>query len=248
MPQDCGGRFGTPEEVTCRIAPATGTPTATVLIAGDSHSAQYASAVMEAASSRGWTVYYVGKPGCSFSTGSGKPECAVVDTIWPRVLDELRPDVVLTLGSHSAADGTPEVARADLPAALALVQDRGIPALVLRDNPRWAVDEYACAFDAVRSGGDARAADAACGAPLTDKLAATDPTLSFADPDPARRVVVADPSTEVLCPGGRCSPIIGNVYVYRDDDHLTADFSATMGPWIGAQLDQVLAPAGPSDG
>lgn len=225
-----------------------GTATATILIAGDSHSAQYSSAVSEAARSRGWTVYYVGKPGCSFSTGAGKPECATVDTIWPAVLDTLKPDVVVTLGGHSASDGTPEVARADLPAALALVQDRGIPALVARDNPRWPVDEYACAFDALRAGGDPEAADAACGAPLTEKLAAQDPTLAFANTDPARRVAVADPSTAVLCPRGRCSPIIGNVYVYRDDDHLTADFSATMAPWLGARIDEVLGAGAPSDG
>ena len=31
-----------------------------------------------------------------------------------------------------------------------------------------------------------------------------------------------------ICPGDRCSPIVGNVLVYRDKHHLTATYAATL--------------------
>ena len=35
--------------------------------------------------------------------------------------------------------------------------------------------------------------------------------------------------TDLICPDGWCSPVIGNVLVWIDTDHLTADYVETMG-------------------
>jgi hypothetical protein len=47
--------------------------------------------------------------------------------------------------------------------------------------------------------------------------------------------------TAAICPGtGNCPVVIDNMIVWRDDHHLTATFSATLGPAIDAQLVPIL--------
>ena len=42
--------------------------------------------------------------------------------------------------------------------------------------------------------------------------------------------------TDVFCPGDRCPPIIGNVFVYRDSHHITATFMRTLAPFLAERL------------
>ncbi|MCZ9339865.1 acyltransferase, partial [Streptomyces sp. TRM76130] len=43
-------------------------------------------------------------------------------------------------------------------------------------------------------------------------------------------------ATPMLCRGGECPAVIGNVVVYRNDDHLTATYVRTMTEWLGGEL------------
>ncbi|MGO4649107.1 acyltransferase family protein [Nocardia sp. 2YAB30] len=47
--------------------------------------------------------------------------------------------------------------------------------------------------------------------------------------------------TPLFCTAARCPPIVGNNLVYRDDNHLTASYSQTLGPVVGALVDRALA-------
>ena len=72
---------------------------------------------------------------------------------------------------------------------------------------------------------------AACGADVSEKLAPENPAAPLKTlTGPGSSVRVLD-LTEEICPGGRCSPILGDTYVYMDDDHLTRVF-----------VEEVLAP------
>ena len=47
--------------------------------------------------------------------------------------------------------------------------------------------------------------------------------------------------TSQICPGtGACPVVINNMVVWRDTHHLTATFSATLGPAIDEQLVKIL--------
>ncbi|WP_460915618.1 SGNH hydrolase domain-containing protein [Plantactinospora veratri] len=48
--------------------------------------------------------------------------------------------------------------------------------------------------------------------------------------------------TPAICPGRRCAPVIGGVLVYRDNQHLTASYAATLAPRLRSALDRILAP------
>ncbi len=57
----------------------------------------------------------------------------------------------------------------------------------------------------------------------------------------ARRTgAAAIPIAPEICPGGRCRAVIGNVAVYRDNAHLTADFARTLTFWMEPRLKQAI--------
>lgn len=48
-------------------------------------------------------------------------------------------------------------------------------------------------------------------------------------------VVMVDP-TPWVCPSSPCPVIIGQVLVYRDDQHMTATFAAALAPYLAPEL------------
>nr|WP_231639580.1 acyltransferase family protein [Mycobacterium sp. Marseille-P9652] len=47
--------------------------------------------------------------------------------------------------------------------------------------------------------------------------------------------------TELFCTADRCPVIVGNTLVYRDQDHVTIEYSRLLAPVLGALTDRVLA-------
>ena len=47
--------------------------------------------------------------------------------------------------------------------------------------------------------------------------------------------------TDYLCPDGTCSPVIGNIVVYLDHDHITATYARTLALLLREQLADVSA-------
>lgn len=46
----------------------------------------------------------------------------------------------------------------------------------------------------------------------------------------------------IICPGDPCQPVIDRVLIFRDNSHLTATFSMVLAPDLAAAIDLVLAP------
>jgi hypothetical protein len=47
--------------------------------------------------------------------------------------------------------------------------------------------------------------------------------------------------TELFCAADRCPAIVGNTLVYRDDNHVTMQYTRLLAPVLGALVDQTLA-------
>ncbi len=47
--------------------------------------------------------------------------------------------------------------------------------------------------------------------------------------------------TALFCTADRCPVIVGNTLVYRNDNHLTAEYARVLGPVLGALVDRALA-------
>jgi SGNH domain (fused to AT3 domains) len=46
--------------------------------------------------------------------------------------------------------------------------------------------------------------------------------------------------TRAFCDARRCYPVIGGALVYKDEDHLTPTFAATLAPWLHREVDRAL--------
>jgi hypothetical protein len=42
--------------------------------------------------------------------------------------------------------------------------------------------------------------------------------------------------TRYFCDARRCYPVVGGVYIYRDNTHINRVFSTTLGPYVLRQL------------
>ena len=181
--------------------------------------------------------------GCDFEPGVERSSyCDGYDEYVLTYLDQVHPDVVLTTSTRTEVDSAEETTPEGMANAVAELTSRGIDVISARDNPRWGQDQYSCAEDVIESGGTPVDADTSCGADAADKYAPSDPSADLVPAEGGGSLTHLDLST-LICPDGRCSPVLGDTYVYMDDDHLSKRFvQQTLAPAATAVLD---GPDGP---
>ncbi|MCS6712098.1 acyltransferase [Brachybacterium sp. EF45031] len=231
LPHECAGRYDPPTDFPhthCQMSlPASATVTGVMVVVGSSHARQFIPALETYASERGWMLVNIHMDGCPFTRNPGiGAYCAGYEGWAQSYLQQVDPVLVATTASQTSPDGPAETLPVGTAEAIQAVLDRGTSVLALRDTPRWPQDQFACAEDVLESGGSPADADAACGAPAAEKLAPADPLAPLATLTGAEgaRVTTLDLS-DTICPDGRCSPVLGTIQVYLDDDHLTRTFT-----------------------
>ncbi|GAA4803140.1 hypothetical protein GCM10023200_45460 [Actinomycetospora chlora] len=210
--------------------PTAGPPRRRVVVVGDSHSQQYAGALEETARVRGWQVLSILRGACPFSTASetvpGSPGCVAWNAAAIAEIVRMRPDAVLTTATRDARPGLTESTPPGFVAAWRALGRAGIPVLAVRDNPRFATAPAACV---AAHGQDAPA----CGVPRAAVLAPAAPYRLLPDVPPT--VSFLDVG-DYLCGPVTCPPVVGNVLVYADDNHLSATFTRTLAPVLADRL------------
>ncbi|MFD6445322.1 acyltransferase family protein [Promicromonospora sp. NPDC060204] len=259
---DCAQGGDRSELLECTIV-AQDDPAAVVYLAGASHEQQYEEAFAALARAHGWELREMLKHGCRLatpgggagtagteSTGAGptglesegaesegaesagpesagpvSPSCATWNEQALAALVAARPDAVVVIGSRTYEDGSPEQVLPGQVGAWRALDDAGIRVVTVRDNPRfeWFVPECV----------DAAGFPEACGRPRTEQLAAVSP-VPTAPGVPAAAVHLD--LTDSICGPEVCAAVVGNVLVYRDDDHLTNTYVRTLTPVVGRQL------------
>jgi hypothetical protein len=106
--------------------------------------------------------------------------------------------------------------------------------IVVRDTPVMRNATFACVENAI---GDRVAAGPACARPRAGALK-PDPAVAAAR-RLSPRVREIDLS-RAFCDARRCYPVIGGALVYKDEDHLTPTFAATLAPWLHRAVDRAL--------
>ena len=220
----------------CHITVPNETPDATLLVVGNSHMHQWIPAIETLAEHNNWRVVSYIRGYCMLATPeeqlAGHDECVPwlddVDT----VMQGADPDLVMVQGTRSTADD-----RETLPSGMRQrIEDlagRGRQVIAVRDNPRFDFAPARCAED---HGADA------------PECAATHTVLTTQSPlrpvaDASRRISTVDMG-DLICPDGRCTPAIGNVYTYWDGNHLTPDYVRSLAPMFVERVDRALAEAG----
>ncbi|MDG4801818.1 acyltransferase family protein [Micromonospora sp. WMMD980] len=219
----------------------------TVVLAGDSHAAQWLPALQEVAAKRKWRIVSHTKSSCPFLAMevalAGRPYRT--RTEWNRrVREQLRadpPDLLVVSNSLYLAvrDGKPVTERVDelladgLRATWREMTDVKIPVVVLRDTPYHRRDQVEC----VSANPDR----------LTRCASSRDAVLSAGGGAAQERAAQGQSGVhlvnlnDAICPTDRCAAVIGGVLVYRDSNHLTATYARTLAP----RLDRALMAVSP---
>jgi hypothetical protein len=220
----------------------SGAPARRVVVVGDSHPTQFLAALRPIAAERNWELIVMSRGGCAFSGESeirpGDQGCLAWNAA---AVDEIladRPDFVFTMATRDVRAGFTEHTPPGFVAQWRRLGTESIRVLAVRDNPRYATSPSTC----VEAHG---ADDARCATPRADLLAEEAPYERMPDVPP--NVTFLDFS-DSYCGPEICPAVIGNVLVYKDDNHVSATYLATMAPVVERAIDDALVPygAGPS--
>ena len=247
LPQRCEGGFA-PESpfdhVTCQqLLPEDSAARGLVVVLGSSHARQWIPAILPWAQDNDLQVVNLHMDGCNFMPGVQRSEyCSGYEEYALNYIDTVQPDVVLTTSTVTRTDSAEETTPEGMVNAVAELTGRGIDVISVRDNPRWEHDQFECAEAVIEDDGSPTDADEACGADVSEKLAPQNPAADLAPAEGGGSLTLVD-LTEQICPEGRCAPILGDTYVYLDDDHLTERFvEQALAPSVTEILD---GPEGP---
>ncbi len=217
--------FGTPRERATRH----------VALIGDSHASHWRAALRPVAKRNGWRGVSLARSHCPLAAGDPKlrePDrsgCLRWREEVPAYL-ERHPeiDLVIVAQWHGATATAGEFAAAweGLPASVKQV-------VVIRDTPQMLDGDRTLACV------ERHAEDAAtrCARPRGEAL----------PPDPAARAAARSPRavavdlSRYFCDAAACAPVIGGALVYKDSNHITAVYGATLAPYLGRALARATA-------
>ncbi|MBM7849259.1 acyltransferase family protein [Arthrobacter roseus] len=224
LDQKCAGIFDASEygllQDGCTQTPLAENPDKLAVVVGASHPQQWVAAIEVLAAEQNWQLVVLRKGQCPFGAPIGEQFEGCED--WNgdalRYLDVINPDMVFTVSSSSHHTRTEDLLVPGYEKAAVQIMDDGADVIAIRDNPRFGVNIPEC----VETNG---VEDPACTFRLEDKLADVNPAASLGERYEKLHVI---DMTDRICVDGLCPPVIGNVMVYMDDNHLGATYIRSM--------------------
>jgi peptidoglycan/LPS O-acetylase OafA/YrhL len=199
-----------------------------IVVLGDSHAQQYMAALGPIARDHGWEVVTLLKGNCRF--GAESPErdadCNAFNRASAAYVMEHKPDAVFTVASLTHKEAPFET---EVPSYLEGIKpftDAGIDVVGVRDNPRFTINMPECVQ---KYGTEAPE----CNPPLGESLAAKSPLDAYRGKVAGLHLM---DMSDFICAGGICPAVVGNVYVYKDDNHLTKTYVQSMIPMFEKRL------------
>lgn len=205
-------------------------PEKTLLVVGDSHAQQWLGAIEPMARKSNYKVVAMLMGGCSFGAESPgrSEECNEFNAAAADYAVKRGVDAVITVASAASPDSPEDRIVSGLPEAAADLTRNGISVVGIRDNPRYSFNMFNCSQSAGPED---------CAVDQSLKLA---PEAPFGWPGGVPAGVGFVDMTDLICPDGTCSPVIGNVNVYIDNNHLTATYTGTMSDEFDARFHAAL--------
>lgn len=204
-----------------------------VVVAGDSHAANWIPALAVLAEQRGWRLTTHTKSSCALlrapvsRRGKRYPECQA----WgARVLESVRqtrPDLVVWAKSSGSnlwtADGDePSSMEGAIIDVWRHLEHLGVRVIAIADTPIFPFDPPSCLSKKTTC--SVRRAVA-----FRD-----DPILPAGKRNPSTPVI---DMTDALCTATECPAVVGNVLAWRDRHHLTATYARMLAPFLGNRID-----------
>jgi peptidoglycan/LPS O-acetylase OafA/YrhL len=222
---------------------------ATVAVLGDSHASHWRPALDVVAKARRWRGLSITRTWCPFSQAAPDitPRARAHCVEWKRQVRDWfgrHPEIATVIvAGHAGADVVAEPGRDPFAVKQQGYTDawRALPpsvkrVIVIRDTPRLRASTLACVQEATDDG---RPAGSACAVPRRIALQ-PDPQVAAATRLRSARVRTVDLTPE-LCDASACPAVIGGALTFKDEDHLTPVFAATLGPFLRREVDRVLS-------
>lgn len=240
--EPCLAPAGQVEVSSCEGGVPTGQRT--VLLAGDSHAAEWLPALEEIGRRDDWRIVVAAKQSCplldpDLVLDAGNPvygQCLEWNRSFRGFVTDLHPDLVVTSAAfYGYSDG---VTRGDpaydekMGAAYAqqylFIRDLGIPVVAIEETPIFT------GFSAPTCLSDPRATVDKCTRDMSAAMVTQPSRIRMAaQVDPDLAVVSVN---DLLCSDGVCPAAVGNTTTYRDDNHLTPQYAGSLAWYLESAL------------
>lgn len=245
----CDDWYRSDEVHFCAFGPASAAHT--VVLMGDSHAGQWFPAVAAAFDRPGWRLLVLTKSSCPMvdepffyvRIGREYTECSTWRKHALAQVAALKPDLLL-LGSISTSDFTQEQWVDGTTRVLRVLSMSVGHIYILRDTPRLPFDGPDCLAE--HAGRPSwLGLQHACSTPAADHQGAT--VFHWLKLAAGRfgNVSMLD-MNEQICPDGTCSAEQKGVVVFRDSQHMTGSFAASLGKALAEKL--AIEPVAAKDG
>ncbi|MFD2793232.1 acyltransferase family protein [Promicromonospora vindobonensis] len=192
-----------------------------VVMVGDSHIVQWTPAMREIGQDENWQVLLLARRGCRLAapvgTATGLDRCWSWRVNALELLEQMRPDAVMVVGSRTSPTGVGDKVIPAESRAWRQLAGAGIRVITLRDNPRFTFQVPSCVEQHPDGVG--------CGRARAEVYAPVNPVEDT--PGVPESAVHIDLS-RYICGVQLCAGVVGNVLTYRDDNHMTATYAATL--------------------
>jgi peptidoglycan/LPS O-acetylase OafA/YrhL len=217
-------------------------PESTVVLFGDSHAAQWFSAMKVIAESRHWKLITIIKPSCppmnirALSNARAIEACERWRTMSIMAIQAMRPDtVILSASSRYPRRGGPrlidaaEWEKGSRDTFLAIAR-HGTAVRIIRDTPHADYDVPACLAQLAWNG------HATC--PPLDRATALSADMYQAEVRAAANIdnVKVIDMSDAICGTDSCATEQGDLVKYRDTDHLTSSYAESLAHALQTQL------------
>ncbi|RCS75347.1 acyltransferase family protein [Brachybacterium alimentarium] len=210
----------------CRVVPGReGAPV--IVSVGNSRLEQFSASLIALAQKEGWTLVTLWKGGCAYTPDAeiGVPACDGFSADAESYLSRVSYDAIALNTTFMDREGQEVI----MPGMEQTLPDLAADARVIavRDLPRMPFDQPVCTQEKGLE-------DPECAPPLAEPLTQERPDaqlLAATDGEVAALEV-----NDLVCPDGTCTPVIGNVVVSLDDDHLTGTYAESLQDAVGARL------------
>ncbi|MGR0158866.1 acyltransferase family protein [Paenarthrobacter nitroguajacolicus] len=194
--------------------------TKTVLVVGNSHSQQWLAALEVLAEHHHWRLYSLLYGGCPFMTEDpeSEPGCNEFNSEVRSHIREHAPDAVFMVGTAAEPSWPDERLTPGFEELIPEVTSLGTHIVAVRDNPRFNYNLRDCTI--------AKGVDSPDCRPLKADVLA-EPSPFDAVTGKYQDLSLVD-MTDLICPETYCPPVIGNTFVYLDDNHLTKSYVKSM--------------------
>jgi peptidoglycan/LPS O-acetylase OafA/YrhL len=196
-------------------------PEQVVVMVGDSHTIQWSPAMTEVGEQENWRVLLMARRGCRLAASVEPPDPDNMCWTWRvntlELLERMHPDAVLVIGSRTSPTEPGDTVSPAEARAWKRLASVGIRVVTLRDNPRFGFDVPACMEEQPDGLGCARA--------RADVFSPVNPVENAKGvPESAAHIDL----TRFICREQLCEGAVGNVLIYRDDNHMTATYATTL--------------------